>query len=442
MVKEPITVCILGATFNTPNLGVSVLAAGAIRCVLHSYPNARIIQLDYAQEGHSFQFVHHDRSIPVRFVNLRFSKKFYLRNNIAFLMALALASKLIPFPKLRRRILAKNGYLKEILQTDLVVSLAGGDSFSDIYGIRRLLYTSLPQLLALSMGKRLILLPQTIGPFRYRFSQAIARFILSKAEIVFSRDANGQNVTRALLRSRMRDDEVRFCYDLGFDVDPVLPASLIVAGLASERIIPSGVIGLNVSGLLMMGGYAQNNMFGLKVPYEKLVTGLIEFLIEERSATVLLIPHVLGSHGESDSGACERVFEALKSKYEGKLGVLRGEYDYAETKYVIGRCDFFIGARMHACIGALSQSVPAISIAYSDKFIGVMKSIGAQDLVIDPRGMDQNAMIQMVDTIYQRRATVRAQLEQKMPLVKKTIRGALRDANTPFSMKCISALSD
>jgi hypothetical protein len=71
-----------------------------------------------------------------------------------------------------------------------------------------------------------------------------------------------------------------------------------------------------------------------------------------------------------------------------------------------------------------------------------MKSIGAQDLVIDPRGMDQNAMIQMVDTIYQRRATVRAQLEQKMPLVKKTIRGALRDANTPFSMKCISALSD
>jgi hypothetical protein len=51
-------------------------------------------------------------------------------------------------------------------------------------------------------------------------------------------------------------------------------------------------------------------------------------------------------------------------------------------------------------------------------------------------------MIQMVDTIYQRRATVRAQLEQKMPLVKKTIRGALRDANTPFSMKCISALSD
>src|SRR5258708_6142749 len=230
MVTEPITVCILGATFNTPNLGVSVLAAGAIRCVLESYPNARIIQLDYAREGHSFQFVHNDRSIPVRFVNLRFSKKFYLRNNIAFLIALALASKLIPFPKLRRRILAKNCYLKEILQTDLVVSLAGGDSFSDIYGIRRLLYTSLPQLLALAMDKKLICFPQTIVPFRYRFSQAIARFILSKAEIVYSRDANGQNVTRVLLRSRVREDEVRFCYDLGFDVDPVLPANLTVAG--------------------------------------------------------------------------------------------------------------------------------------------------------------------------------------------------------------------
>ena len=45
-------------------------------------------------------------------------------------------------------------------------------------------------------------------------------------------------------------------------------------------------------------------------------------------------------------------------------------------KYLIGQCDFFVGSRMHSCIAAVSQCVPAVSIAYSDKFIGVMATLG------------------------------------------------------------------
>src|SRR5687768_12571287 len=93
--KSP-KVCILGATFNTGNMGVSMLAAGAIRCVLHRFPHADIMLLDYARKGYDFDFPHNGRLIPIRFVNLRFSKKVYLANNIALLLLLALVSRLIP----------------------------------------------------------------------------------------------------------------------------------------------------------------------------------------------------------------------------------------------------------------------------------------------------------------------------------------------------------
>ena len=61
------------------------------------------------------------------------------------------------------------------------------------------------------------------------------------------------------------------------------------------------------------------------------------------------------------------------------------EYDQHEIKGVIGMCDFFVGSRMHACIGALSQGIPCVGVAYSMKFRGVFESVGVADWVVDSR---------------------------------------------------------
>jgi polysaccharide pyruvyl transferase WcaK-like protein len=82
---------------------------------------------------------------------------------------------------------------------------------------------------------------------------------------------------------------------------------------------------------------------------------------------------------------------------------------------------------MHACIGALSQSIPAISIAYSDKFIGVMESIGVRDLVVDPRRMDEDQILQVTGAMFDQRLRIRQILQAEMPMVKQTIRSLLRE---------------
>ena len=416
-------ICILGATFNTENMGVSMLAAGAIRCVLHRFPNAQIIMLDYAYEPYNFNFAFEGRSVPVRFVNLRFSKKFYLANNIALLLALVLFSKAIPSEALRRRFLSANPWLKELLDSRLVFAVSGGDSFSDIYGVARFLYVALPQLLALFAQKRLVLLPQTIGPFRNPVVHAIARNILANAEVVYSRDRIGLEATKRTLGS---DRGLKFCYDMAFEVDPRKPASLDIVGLQDSEL---PLVGFNISGLLLVGGYTQKNMFGLRVDYRDLVSEVIGFLIMQKSARVLLVPHVFGSaeHLESDTGACESIYQDQSTKYPGRIGLVRGKYAYDEIKYVIGRCDFFVGARMHACIGAISQHIPTALIAYSDKFRGVVESVGAEDLVVDPRKLGLDEIVSKVDDIYERRLKIRSNLAAKIPSVKRVIRECLRD---------------
>lgn len=433
MARDSVNICILGATFNTANLGVSVLAAGAIRCVLHTFPNAKITQLDYAKDNSKFKFSYGEQLVDICFVNIRFSKKVYLYNNIAMLLLLALMAKALrSVAGIRRIIFSVNPCLQQLFKTDLVVSLAGGDSFSDIYGLTRLIYVSLPQILAIVLGRRLVLLPQTIGPFKHRLSRMIARFILNRAEMIYCRDRASVKSTRALLGLSEQDKKLRFCYDVGFDVEPRPAKKLTIIGLSPECNTTDTLIGFNVSGLLAMGGYSQNNMFGLAVPYEHLVLRLISFLIEEHSATVLLIPHVLGSSAENDVTACERIFSLLQAKHQGKIGLLRGVDGHDEVKYVIGTCEFLIGSRMHACINALSQNVPAVSIAYSDKFAGVMESIGVSDLVVDPRVMNEEEILRFVDQAYRQRLRLRQELGAKMPFVKQTIKDILSDIDLPF----------
>jgi polysaccharide pyruvyl transferase WcaK-like protein len=410
-------ICLLGAAFDTANMGVNALAVGTVRCILHRYPQAEVFFLNYEKFGAVYTIEFPGRQVAVPLVNMRFSWRFWLRNNIAFLLFLTALMKLLPFAALRRRWINANDCLRHLEESDLVVAISGGDSFSDIYGLRRLLYVSLPQILAIGAGKRLILLPQTLGPFQTAWARAVAKYIMKRAEVIYSRDHAGIRQVEAWLGPDARGGRLRFCYDVGFVVDPIPPAHIDLAGL--PRLESQRLVGLNVSGLLWMGGYTRSNMFGLKTDYRAFTYALIDFLIEKKEADVVLIPHVFGTGGESDTAVCDRLFAELKDKYPGRLGVVRGRYNQSEIKYLIGFCDFFIGARMHACIAALSQGVPAVAIAYSDKFIGVVETVGVGGRVADPRSMGEEQILNLIGDAFDHRADLHRELERTMPGVKQ-----------------------
>lgn len=418
-------VVLLGVSLDNDNMGVNVLAAGAVKCVLSRFPEAEISFVDYAKDPSLHLLKVNGREVVIPKVNIRFSKKVYLPNNIAVLLLLAMLMKWIPARELRRWILSKNDWLQHIEEADIVLSIAGGDSFSDIYGLPRLLYVSLPQILVIMMGRRLVLLPQTIGPFKRAFSRMVARSILKGADRVYARDSRSLSVAEALCGGAPNRDKCAFCYDVGFVVDAVAPARLEELPIQANSGVP--IVGLNISGLLFNGGYTHNNMFGLQTDYKTLVYELINFLIRQKGGSVLLVPHVFGptADSESDSVVCRQISEELQEKYGMRLSVLRGTYDQSELKYVIGQCDFFVGSRMHACIAAVSQGVPAVAIAYSDKFIGVMEKIGVGSAVADARCLDEQAILDIVEQTFDQRDEIRRGLLETMSRVKSTVLGLL-----------------
>jgi len=417
-----VQILLLGASFDTGNLGVNALAESSVKCILHRWPGAQIILFGSGYEPGQVTTWVADRQVTLQQVPVRMGTQLRLPYHFLWFFLRGAAAKALP-GRLRTRMLNGNPYCRALAGASLAVDITGGDSFSDIYGLRRLVIGCLRKWLVLLYGKRLVMLPQTYGPFKGRIARGLARSILRRAQVVYSRDQGGLEYARQVLGPRAAH-KAKFSPDVAFVLDPRVPADQGIVPTSDMRTQGSIIVGLNVSGLLHSGGYTRDNMFGLEADYPGLVRRIAELLLDKQGVVLLLVPHVFPEGDmecESDPNACRQVFDMLAPKHPGRVFLANGHYDQAQVKHVIGLCDFFLGSRMHACIGAMSQGIPAVGLAYSKKFAGVFDSVGVGECAVDLRSSDEAAVCAAVDAIWSRRQVIREHLVSTMPQVRNTV---------------------
>jgi polysaccharide pyruvyl transferase WcaK-like protein len=306
---------------------------------------------------------------------------------------------------------------RAIRLANAVLDISGGDSFTELYGRRRFQYVTLCKKLTLEQRIPLILLPQTYGPFITRRARQTAERIVRGAAAAWARDPRSFEVLRGLLGNEF--DARRHCH--GVDVAFALPARRPRGGiprvLAAEECTRPTVVGINISGLVCSS--AAGERFRFKADYRRILQGLIRRLLRETDCRIFLIPHVHGSSGldESDLTACESVARSMQNT-EGRMTVLDQQFDQSELKWLISRCDWFCGTRMHSTIAALSSGVPCAGISYSDKTLGVFESCGQGRCVADPRVLETEAMIDQLWASWEGRDASRTELGLTLPRVR------------------------
>lgn len=406
-------VCLLGASFQTPNRGVSALSSSIVDGIKKLDPSAKIFLLDYGDRSQqtSINVRIGSRTVEVERILLRFSKEVNLENNVLRLCAAVWFRQWFSRFVMRREPKGYGDLCRKLSNMDLALSIAGGDSFSDIYGYRQMLYVTLPLFLMLALGRPAYLLPQTYGPYKYRLSRWFARYLLLRSSGIIARDRQSQRVAQELVDNQKT---VLFSPDVAFSLKAIRPEHLeLNPPLVGP--VPLDLIGLNVNGLMYNGGYTRNNMFGLKLDYPTFLTSLVTALLYENDRELWLVPHTFAPVGdvESDPEACWKLRDALPSQLRARVSIVTAEYDQHEIKGIIGMCDFFIGSRMHSCIAALSQGVPCVGVAYSMKFEGVFESVGMKSWVVDGRMVTTDEAVAAVLELYRRRDEVRDELTRQ-----------------------------
>jgi polysaccharide pyruvyl transferase WcaK-like protein len=364
MTQRPIRICLILHSTRSDNLGVGALTASEVK-ILRDIAHETGLAIDITVMDWTSPRQPYVTGPDIRIIDIN-----------------------------RRAMLSPLGYFAVARASDIVIDIGGGDSFADIYGSKRLIRFFVLKFLTHLAGTPLVMAPQTIGPFRKYISKRLARMSIRLCRIVATRDA--------LSTQSARDMGVR---------GPIIEASDVALVLPYDPPPPrqnDGVIrvGLNVSGLLMNNGYTGRNEFGMAGDYPTLVRDIIRlFTNHPEPCEIHLVPHVAAmdearTHIEDDCAA-----NLLLGKEFPNVKLAPRFTSPSDAKTYIAGMDFFMGARMHACIAAFSSGVPVVPMAYSRKFEGLFGSLGYQH-VVDCTTEQNVEILEKIAAAFARRSTL------------------------------------
>ncbi len=400
-------ICLVGAPLDSGNLGVSALGVSFLSAIAHWHPNAEVTVFDYGR-GTREGFIHFS-SGPFRYrmQGAMHTKRMYRRESY---MRMRLDGWLGGLG---------NPGVNAVRQSDAIVDVSGGDSFSDIYGTWRFNAVTLPKIIALEQKRPLVLLPQTYGPFQTPSCLRTATDVVQRSKAAWARDAQSFERLKQMLgpdRQHIADIGV----DMAFALPVVAPeskeSSEVLEWIKQHRQADTPVIALNVSGLLMNEAADAPQQQPMHDKYRKMIRAFIQKVLRESNAAVLLVPHVIAK-GESDITACNQVCNEFDQNDPGRLKVVQGISDPREIKYVISQCDWCSATRMHASIASLSTHVPTLGLAYSDKMQPVFEGCGVGAEVLDLRTDSAESIVEGMWKSWQNRKAIGQTLESTMPEV-------------------------
>lgn len=412
----PKKILITGATPFARNRGLAAIFMGGLNLLKTFFPSDKILVEPFGYY------------LPTEYQASFYIKKYGKDNNIHILKRLGTKEAyfgkffirsflLVVWNILRyigidiKKVLYFDKTLKTYLQSDIVLSANGGDSFTDIYSsfFGKITGLSFYPYITLSLLNRPhIFLPQTITPFKSQLIKHIAKFILNKSTLIMARE---KETAKYLETIGIDEKKIFLVPDMAFVMEPcdleITTKILWVEGIKeNQRIIGIALRDIIKDGNLNEATYKE---------YVTVMGKLIDYLIECFDVAVLLIPH-------SGIKYSKRINKDVLSKIKNKNKIYsldRREYSTEELKGIIGRCELFIGTYMHSNIASLSMSVPTIGLSYSHKFKGIFEMLEQEKYVCNLKDLTYADLISKVDDAWNKRERIKKELEKRMVEVKK-----------------------
>lgn len=410
--------CLFGASLDTGNLGVSALGLSILYGVHRWAPNITMIVYGFGRGEKVCSRQLGDKAIRFIHCGAYHTRRYYRPESLFNIWVSAHAGW------------NRNAALEHIRRAEAVLDITGGDSFTDIYGRKRFTAATLGKRIVLGLEKPLVLLPQTYGPFVSKHRRQIASKIVRKCTGAWARDARSFIALQELLGDAYDASRHKSGVDVAFGLPCMEPEAELpscIRDLLEDHSTP--LVGLNVSGLLMNRPEKASRDFQLKADYKTAIIGLVKWLFRHTDARILLVPHVITppGHYESDIEACRHVFEVAAPHANGRVAVLPSMEDPCKLKWVIGKCSWFCGTRMHATIAALSSGVPASAISYSPKTLGVFETCDQGEHVADPRELETEALLERLVWSWNNRESAQRSLAAALPRVARLCRSQMEE---------------
>lgn len=297
-------------------------------------------------------------------------------------------------------------------EVDAII-VTGGDILGLEYGLESLYHWMGLIDYAIDQGKSAHLWAASVGPFTAdKTVEAQVAGHLSRYASIAVRETSSRDYLEPL-----GIKNVTLVADPAFTMKPEHHGHADALFSSAE----DGVLGFNVSPLIR--NFLPDE--DAKQHFDAELVAFLRHVIEETGLSILLIPHVDpfdGSAWNSDGAYMRGLLEAAGGP-TARLDILPSTLNAAQLKHALGRCRFFIGARTHATIGALSLCVPTMSIAYSVKARGINRDLfGHEDCVLPTRQVSQQTLKNALGYLFENESAMRQLLAERIPVWREKAR--------------------
>ncbi|MEM4260309.1 MAG: polysaccharide pyruvyl transferase family protein [Candidatus Woesearchaeota archaeon] len=394
-------IIITGASLSI-NYGAQAMAFSTIDLVKKYYPGAKIyFSTNYPNTERIFE-----TKLSITILERPKIKKFFIN-----------CFKLFWLSNFSRNHKSEDIYLNAYLNADLIIDISG-DVLSDDYGMKAFFRNFKDFAIPLICRKRYIIFPQSIGPFKKIITRIIAKYFFNRSDFIMARE----EITYKYLDELKIKPKIYLLPDTAFLLEPEFGERNkdIISRIKNFSTQGKKIIGISLSQAIIK--FSKTSLsINKQIDYKIFFKNIVNTLIEKNNSVVVLIPHVVGpKYSDDDRIICKEVFDSLKNKkIKDNCIYLEKNFDSKELKAIIKYCDYFIGARMHANISAVSQNIPTISVAYSHKFYGIMDYFGLKDHVISILNINEELILKHLQELEKNRDYIIKYLTIKNKEIKK-----------------------
>lgn len=276
--------------------------------------------------------------------------------------------------------------------------------------------------LAKALGKKVVFLPNSYGPFKGLTVEKQVKNVFSQLELIYARESVSSESLGNILGKRIPTE-----MDLGFFLkggnQEKAKEILSKYNLLNEE----KIVGITIRPW-RFPGYA--NPIEL---YEKYIRAIIEFIkhIADKGYKVALCNQSLGPNSHEDDRNAIR--DVLKEYEHPNVVWIDENLNCEDLKALYSNFYFFVGTRFHSIIFSLTSLVPSIAIGYGgNKAKGIMGDFNLEEYVIKIQDVQSDILIGKFEKAITEYDHIKKQLYLSMKSVEESRNRIIHDIQTLY----------
>jgi colanic acid/amylovoran biosynthesis protein len=317
------------------------------------------------------------------------------------------------FTGLKKVLFYKKQQTNEIENADLILSAGGGYLYSSKIGPLGIGFVNVLYHLWISKKykKKVVLFPQSIGPLNFSLDKIILKKVLSKVDVLYSRE----EITSNLMRENKVKIKLEQLPDIAFILDAKKHTLLDDNLKEGENYLKIGITVLDWR-FAIKGSNSRDIE-----DYLSKISNTINDLkhITEQKVKVYIFPQVTVSDLDGDFPVSLELQKKINE--ESEIVNLDKIQNPKELIYLYSKMDIFIGSRMHSAIFSLVGNVPTIALAYQPKTLGTFNLVGLEEFVLDIRTFQKKDLQNKIIELIKSKSKIKQDVQEQVAQIRQKI---------------------